>query len=82
MFYSFSIAHFVLGSLILHTINEDLRRGNWTISFLGKEFVFKFLGGPDAKRMHNKHVVILPTMLFAMFVVSAQGIGLFLMLCK
>lgn len=44
--------------------------------------MFKFLGGPDAKRMHNKHVVILPTMLFAMFVVSAQGIGLFLMLCK
>lgn len=76
--YSFLIAHFVFGSLALYYINEYPRWRNWTIAFLSPEFVLRFLGGPDEKRMHNRRVVIVPILLFAMFVVSSQGIGLFL----
>lgn len=76
--YSLSIAHFALGSLALYYINEYPGWKNWAIAFLPPEFVLRFLGGPDEKRMHNRRVVIVPILFFAMFVVSSQGIGLFL----
>lgn len=75
--YFFSIAHFVLGSLILYYVNENSEWRDWTIDFLSPEFVFSYLGGPQEKTMHNRRVVIVPTLFFALFLVTYQGVGLF-----